>query len=276
MKAPAFLRYQELASAYQSDLDWYQDNGMNSFDGNLTEHAYLLIRDRILKGELPFGAGLSRRALAEELDISIVPIGDALQRLEGDGLVESRPRVGTRVRIPTAKAIRGHYILREALETQSARIFAEKSSTEERQELRRMASHLDSMYADLQGVEDRQKAFEIHKQHMRFHMRIAECTGCDELCQAVEKNQVLVFNWLYDTALGNQAPPPRWHTQLAKSLCSGDPEAADAAMRKHTRFRMEEVLQQMEPYFGFTEARLAAFPKRPRRPSSKKAASGKK
>ncbi len=240
---------------------------MSKFQGNLTEHTYLLIRNRILRGELPFGTGLSRRALANEIGISIVPVGDALQRLENDGLVESRPRVGTRVRIPTATMIRGHYILREALESQAARIFTEKGSTSEREEIKRMASQLDGFYALPLNKEDRDRLFEIHKFHMRFHMRIAEGTGCDELCQAVEKNQVLVFNWLYDTALGNQQPPAGWHSELAEALLSGDPIIADAAMRRHTRYRMEEVLQQMEPYFGFTEPRLSAFPKRSRRSS---------
>ena len=238
---------------------------MRTFRGNLTEHAYLFIRDRILRGELPFGTGLSRRALAEEIGISIVPVGDALQRLESDGLVESRPRVGTRVRIPTANAIRGHYILREALESQAARLFSEKSSPGEREEIRCMASQLDGLYALMPPNEEGDLSFEVHKFHMRFHMRIAECTGCDELCQAIEKNQVLVFNWLYDTALGNQQPPAAWHSQLVEVLIKGDPEAADAAMRRHTRYRMEEVLQRMEPYFGWTAARLAEFPKRPRR-----------
>ncbi len=241
---------------------------MDTLQGNLTEHAYLLIRDRILRGELAFGAGLSRRALAEEFGISIVPVGDALQRLENDGLVESRPRVGTRVRIPTAKAIRGHYILREALESQAARIFTEKASPDERGEIRRNAAHLDELY-DAHAAEDeaatRERLYEIHKFHMRFHMRVAQCTGCDELCDAVEKNQVLVFNWLYDTALGNQLPPAGWHSQLAEVLTGSEPEAADAAMRRHTRFRMDEVLQRMEPYFGWSETRLATFPKRPRR-----------
>jgi DNA-binding GntR family transcriptional regulator len=238
---------------------------MSTFQGNLTEHAYLLIRDRILRGELPFGTGLSRRVLAEQLGISIVPVGDALQRLEGDGLVESRPRVGTRVRIPTANSIRGHYILREALESQAARIFAEKASPAEREEVKRMAAQLDKLYAGLRPTDDREKLFELHRIHMRFHMRVAECTGCEELCQAVEKNQVLVFNWLYDTSLGNQQPPAGWHSELAAALAGSAPEAADAAMRRHTRYRMEEVLQRMEPYFGFSEARLAVFPKRPRR-----------
>src|SRR5512140_3652156 len=157
---------------------------MSTFQGNLTEHAYLLIRDRILRGELSFGTGLSRRALAEQLGISIVPVGDALQRLESDGLVESRPRVGTRVRIPTANSIRGHYILREALESQAARIFAEKASPSEREEVKRLAAQLDKMYAGLREGEDRERLFEVHRFHMRFHMRVAECTGCEELCQA--------------------------------------------------------------------------------------------
>lgn len=237
---------------------------MNTYQGNLTEHAYLLIRDRILRGELVFGAGLSRRGLAEELGISIVPVGDALQRLENDGLVESRPRVGTRVRIPTAKAIRGHYILREALESQAARIFAEKASHDEREDVKRMALQLDGLYA-LPATQERDRSFEIHKFHMCFHMRIAESTGCDELCQAIEKNQILVFNWLYDTAIGNQQPPAGWHSQLVEALLTGDPAVADEAMRKHTRYRMDDVLQQMAPYFGFSEARLASFPKRSRR-----------
>lgn len=241
---------------------------MESFQGNLTEYAYQSIRDRILSGELTFGAGLSRRALAEELGISIVPVGDALQRLESDGLVESRPRVGTRVRVPTAKVIRGHYILREALESQAARIFAEKSSPDERDEIRRLAAQLDGLYSliSTEQAMSRERSFEIHRFHMRFHMRVAECTGCDELCQAVEKNQVLVFNWLYDTAMGDQQPPLAWHTQLANVLASGNPEAADAAMRAHTRYRMDEVMQRLEPYFGLTQARLSVYPKRPRQP----------
>ena len=158
-------------------------------------------------------------------------------------------------------------ILREALETQAARIFAEKASASEREEIKRLAGQLDGLYAPPLNREDHDRCFEIHKFHMRFHMRIAEGTGCDELCQAVEKNQVLVFNWLYDTALGNQQPPAAWHAELAAALLSGNPTLADEAMRRHTRYRMEEVLQQMEPYFGFTEARLSAFPKRPRRNS---------
>src|SRR5713226_1842843 len=87
---------------------------------SLSGNAYLVIRDRILAGELPLGASLSRRKLAAELGMSMLPVAEALQRLENDGLVESRPRVGTRVCLPTAGEIRERYEVREALESQAA------------------------------------------------------------------------------------------------------------------------------------------------------------
>jgi GntR family transcriptional regulator, rspAB operon transcriptional repressor len=230
------------------------------FAGNLTEHAYYSIRNRILSGDLPFGANLSRRALAEELEISIVPVGDALQRLETEGLVESRPRVGTRVRIPTSMAVRGHYIVREALESQAARLFTEKASPGEREEIKRLAAQLDVLYSMIIPEKTaRERLFEIHEIHMRFHMRIAQCTGCEELCQAIEKNQVLVFNWLYDTSLRDQQPPPNWHSELANTLVLGDPEEADKAMRRHTRYRMDEVMRRMDSVVTSHQSRPEVF-----------------
>src|SRR5262245_9528090 len=96
--------------------------------GSLAQQAYERIRASILRGDLPLGCLLSRRNLADQLGMSFLPVTDALQRLELDGLVESRPRVGTWVRVPTEQDIRGHYVVREALETQSARLYSEKAS----------------------------------------------------------------------------------------------------------------------------------------------------
>src|ERR1700735_3759583 len=84
----------------------------------LAEQAYYTIRERILRGTFPPGTVLSRRKLADEFSMSFLPVSEALQRLQSEGLVESRPRVGTRVRMPTADEVRGRYVVREALEAQ--------------------------------------------------------------------------------------------------------------------------------------------------------------
>src|SRR5262245_5786493 len=95
---------------------------------SLAEAAYFAIRDGILRGQLRPGAPLSRRRLAVELSMSVLPVSDALRRLEEDGLVESRARAGTRVKIPSEHEVRELYELREALESQTARLFAERAT----------------------------------------------------------------------------------------------------------------------------------------------------
>src|SRR5437899_564372 len=106
---------------------------------SLSERAYLVIRDRILKGDLRLGASLSRRKLAAELQMSLVPVAEALQRLEAEGLVESQPRIGTRVFLPTAQEIRERYEVREALEAHAARLFSQHAGDKQRQEMQNKA-----------------------------------------------------------------------------------------------------------------------------------------
>ena len=225
------------------------------------EHAYELILDQILRGRLPPGSAISRRGLAGTLNMGVRPVTEALQRLESEGLIESLPRVGTRVRLPSEQDIRGHYIVREALESQSARLFAEKSSNREREELAAIARRLDALYdagePDLSNAESSENYwFEVHTMHSQFHMRIAECTGCQALCAAIRRNQILVLNWLYDNTFQPQPNPGYWHSKLMEALSSGSVDVADRAMREHTRYGIEEVLKRRERYSNWSNGYL--------------------
>src|SRR5215471_2938384 len=112
---------------------------------SLAAEAYVVLRDRILRGELPIGKVISRRKLATELGMSLLPISEALLRLENEGLLESRPRAGTRVRMPTREDVEGQYIVREALEVKAAQLFAEVATSSERSELIKMAIRVDNL-----------------------------------------------------------------------------------------------------------------------------------
>src|SRR5579862_8170461 len=217
-------------------------------DGSsLAERAYLVIRERILRGELPLGAVLSRRKLTTELEMSVLPISEALQRLESDGLVESRPRVGTRVRVPSASEVRDFYVVREALECQSARLFTEKATPAERVEIARMAEHMDVLFKrSATGDSDPEYLFAVHKYHFQLHMRIAECAGSEALRAAIEKNQVLVFNWLFDVAAHRRALPLYFHRDLVTAISGHDPLAGEEAMRRHIRWGIDEVATAIE------------------------------
>ena len=225
-----------------------------------SRRAYDHILEMILKGNLPFGANVDRRLLSAKLGMSLLPIGEALQRLELEGLVESLPRIGTRVRVPRPDDIRGFYIVREALETQAARLFVEKASHQDRQRLGEMAVKLDALYTDCAESDNLTDArlYELRDYHMRFHMQIAEATGCQYLYQALQENNVLIFNWFYDRLFGRPGLPACFHVQLVEVLSGANPDAADAVMRTHIRYRVDELLKLLEPYFNLDETRFSA------------------
>jgi DNA-binding GntR family transcriptional regulator len=217
--------------------------------GSLTQYAYRVIREKILKGEIPLGAPLPRLQLAKEFAMSALPVAAALQLLQSDGLVESLPRIGTRVRVPTSQEVRGHCIVREALESQAARLLAEKCTADERLELQKMAARLDEIFAGPVKHKDHRADywFQAYRYHMGFHMRIAECTGCLELCAAIERNQVLIFNCLYNNSarVHEFRDPKDWHQLLIEKITSGDPDAAEVAMRRHIRHGMDAIMSRI-------------------------------
>jgi len=85
---------------------------------NLTAHAYVLqrMRQAILDGELPAGARLIQAELANQFDVSITPVREALRDLAGEGLVVFDPHRGSRVRSFDLGEVREIYELRMALE----------------------------------------------------------------------------------------------------------------------------------------------------------------
>ena len=173
--------------------------------------------------------------------MSVLPVTDALRKLEADGLVEIAPRAGTRVRVPSAADIRNLYELREALETQSARLFAARATPPSgaRSAPRRTRSTACLRAGDASN--DPSFRFNVHSHHVRLHMSIAEHAASPLLTQMIERNHVLVLNWLFDVSARRTPLPPDFHAELAAALVSGDPAAADAAMRAHVRYGLTEI-----------------------------------
>lgn len=86
----------------------------------LAEKTYRHLRQKVLKGELPAGTQLVNRALAEEMDVSLAPVREAIHRLATEGLVEHIPGAGAFVRKPSPQDLEELYVLREAVESCAA------------------------------------------------------------------------------------------------------------------------------------------------------------
>jgi GntR family transcriptional regulator, rspAB operon transcriptional repressor len=203
--------------------------------------------------------------------MSVLPVTDALRRLEADGLVEARARAGTRVRVPTDGDIRHLYELREALETQSARLFAERATAAERRDLRRRARRVDALFNGLgmNGSGDPGVRFDVHNEHVQLHMSIAECARSPLLTRLIDRNHVLILNWLFDVGGRRTALPSDFHRRLADVLGSGDPAAAAAAMRAHVRYGLVEITG------NYSQLDASEWRERPKKRKKKRADPGR-
>ncbi len=218
-----------------------------SSSASLSGEAYNIVRQRILRGELTLGQVISRRTLASELGMSFLPVSEALLRLEVEGLLESRPRAGTRVRIPTPQDVEGHYVVREALEMQAARLFTQVATAEEKAELHRLAVRLDTISPEPE--KDRSQYLNLHE---KLHRKIAEYARCPALCDAIEQTHALASTWM---CVGGSGHAPRRHQILMEALASGDAALATEAMREHVRSSQQDALSRLIPYFKLQKTR---------------------
>lgn len=89
-----------------------------------------IIRDRILSGEIPPNVAIRQDTLAAELEISKIPLREALARLEQDGLLVSHPNRGYFVRPMSTEEAEEVFALRLKIEPDAA-AFAGKCATDD-------------------------------------------------------------------------------------------------------------------------------------------------
>ncbi|WP_035098403.1 GntR family transcriptional regulator [Anoxybacteroides tepidamans] len=61
---------------------------------NKQQHAYEIIRERIMTGVYAPGQRVVTSQLAAELSVSIIPVREALKKLEEEGLIQNKPNIG--------------------------------------------------------------------------------------------------------------------------------------------------------------------------------------
>jgi DNA-binding GntR family transcriptional regulator len=203
------------------------------------------VKQRILRGELPMGQVISRRKIAAELGMSFLPVSEALLRLEFEGLLESRPRAGTRVRIPSREDVRGHYIVREALEVQAAKLFAAVATAEDRAEMLKLAMRIDALVSD--------QALYLPA-HEKLHRRVAEGARCPALGIAIEKTHALASTWFCVARDSTDLSTIRRPQDLVEVRIVGTPDEAAEAMRLHVNHGMQHAMERLKPFFRIRKA----------------------
>lgn len=206
-----------------------------------SQKAYETIRNRILDGTLKPGIRLSKRKMAALTGVSVIPVIEALHRIENDGLAYSKSQWGSFVMVPTRQEVLSRYALREAIECQAVRILAENLDEDDEERLRRLAQKLDASRYD-EGRE--QETWELHH---AFHLAIAEATGFNSLSDALRRCNL--FSLLVRAVVAQRRRselPPDWHMRLVDAIASGDSDRAEVQMRIHVHNGLEGILADLK------------------------------
>jgi DNA-binding GntR family transcriptional regulator len=83
---------------------------------SLVDRVYEYILAQIASGRIIYGQTISIKRIAAELNISTMPVREAIKRLQYEKIVEIKPRSNCQVLMPTPKMIAEVYELREILE----------------------------------------------------------------------------------------------------------------------------------------------------------------
>jgi DNA-binding GntR family transcriptional regulator len=135
----------------------------------LAEKAFVALHDAIVRGELRPGERLPIEELADVLDMSPMPIREALRRLDAVGLVENVPHRGARVTELSLEDLRDVYEARLALEPLAVQHAAERFDRDD-------GERGQEALATLNKLGDRSTAA-TWAAHTAFHFSLYEPAG---------------------------------------------------------------------------------------------------
>ncbi len=197
------------------------------------------LRERIISGVYPRGSRLKQAEIAEQLQLSITPVREALKLLEAEGYVEGGSYKGARV-VPFDSSASNEILqLRLTLESQLVRAAIEKITVKDIAELHELANEFAQQFQ----TGDRAVARGIN---YRFHRRLYDIA---ELPQTLHFVQILWARYPFDlinAATGRGQEAVDEHEEILAAFAAGDASAAMLAMRRHIESGWS-VLKAKEP-----------------------------
>jgi DNA-binding GntR family transcriptional regulator len=192
-----------------------------------TKRAYEVIREQITTLELPPGSAINEQKLAEELEMGLVPVREALKLLAHENLVVITPRHGwyvADVNVPDLEQISE---MRLALEGLCARLAAQRATADDIVVLEVLRQEQAST-----ALEDSKRLFDLdHK----FHQAVAQAAHNKYLADSLERLFGLSQRLWYLALpqLGFLPSAVETHLDLVQAIEEGDQDKAERIMREH-------------------------------------------
>ena len=203
------------------------------------------IRRSILSGSLKPGQAFSLREIAAQLEISFIPVREALRQLEAQGLVVTRPGRSAYVAPLSRDDLNGIYQLRRKLEPDIA---ARACRMLDEAAYARLQVFTDMLGEKPRGIDD------VYEAHHQFHLELLRPAATtwdlrvlDGLWHAAERYVRLAF-------LRRDAEPTEHlrrshaHVVLLETIRRGDPHEVSREVLHHLHENEMLAQQALEPW----------------------------
>lgn len=199
----------------------------------LSEAIAYQIAELILSGEIENETKLRQEELAATLQVSRIPVREAFQILNRDGLIKLRQNKGAIVLGVTDKYIRDHYQLRAILESSCARLACENGAD---------LTDLQQIQDDAVRIIGEKTFYQYADNNRAFHSEIWHMSGNEKMEHMVSE----LWNGL---SMGNMVTEEDYarisHTEHAAILATmqeRDGDKAYAAMYAHIMRSRDDML----------------------------------
>lgn len=202
------------------------------------ETIYDEVKKRIYEGEYEFGEKLVISRLANEFESSEIPVREALNQLNTEGLIDFRPHVGAIVTPLSKKDVEDIFEIRVVLEALATKLAAKNLDEKD-------LEYLKSIIEESQNAFNKRDYKKISKLNYDFHMSIYKKSG----------NKILV-NTINDLWMNSGRYPNlfeknddhikeslREHVDIYKALSEKDAELAEEITKQHKLRAAREILK---------------------------------
>jgi DNA-binding GntR family transcriptional regulator len=186
---------------------------------------YSEIKKALFEGDWIPGQRIDRKALAERFGISQTPVNDALNRLTGEGLVESRSRDGFFVPDYDNSELADIFAARAGFESIAARLCAEEADTEGKREL----ALLFEPFGD-SVTEGSEAAYLVADK--AFHTGIVRISGSSRLSEVEAAFGLACRSYEHGLVRPPSETLPE-HRGILAAILAGEGRAAQLGMAEH-------------------------------------------
>ena len=232
-----------------STLPWLTETPAGRFndvrDTSLSKLVKSDIEALILKGVLIPGQRINEPDVASRLQVSRVPVREALRELESSGLVISRKHSGVFVRQLDATEIRDLYQMRGLLDGFAGRCVAQLPNNQ-REALTTLLSASTSAMQQATSQHDVQL---YYAENLRFHWAIMEAAGNQQLLETYRSIvQKLHLSRLKNLSqdVGMQVSIAE-HVDIVDAVCRADAPRCEALMAHHVGDAYQRLLLKTNP-----------------------------